>query len=241
LSVLAAGFAALSVGDSGFVYFTATGKDQTGNLIDAGWVVGFLLLAFAAALPAPEYEPRQAEVTSRAALSLPYLPAFPALVLASYRVRGSHHDNVSLLAGAFIVLVLLVRQMLILDENRHLTLAVRHQAFHDQLTGLANRALFQDRLSHSLDLHQLPPVTRCCASWRTGCVARRAPATPWPGSAPFSASFGRRRRAAPAGRRGDVYRQAPGQEPGGALPAAPDCQCAPCHARGRSCRSPLTA
>ena len=67
LTVLAAGFAALSVGDSGFAYLTATGKYQTGNLIDAGWVAGFLLLAFAAALPEPEYEPRGSEVTTRAA------------------------------------------------------------------------------------------------------------------------------------------------------------------------------
>ena len=161
LGVLATGFAALSIGDSGFAYLTAVGKYHTGNLIDAGWVVGFLLIAVSALLPESNHEPRDAGVVSRAALLLPYLPAAPALMVATYRIRGSHHDTPSVLAAAFIVGVLLVRQMLILDENRRLTAAVRHQAFHDQLTGLANRGLFHDRLTHALHLSRrtLQPLT----------------------------------------------------------------------------------
>ncbi len=36
------------------------------------------------------------------------------------------------------------------DENRVLEAQLVHQAFHDSLTGLANRALFRDRVEHSL-------------------------------------------------------------------------------------------
>jgi diguanylate cyclase (GGDEF)-like protein len=154
LTLLTIGFAGLSVADSGFAYLTATGRYQTGNLVDAGWLAGFLLVGFAAALPESDYEPRRSEITSRMALLLPYVPATIALGIATYRLRTTHRDDVSLVAAALIVLILLVRQMLILDENRRLTMAVRHQAFHDQLTGLANRALFQDRLTHALDLHR---------------------------------------------------------------------------------------
>jgi diguanylate cyclase (GGDEF)-like protein len=46
------------------------------------------------------------------------------------------------------------RQLLILADNRSLVRTVEHQAFHDPLTGLANRALFADRLQHAAELHR---------------------------------------------------------------------------------------
>jgi diguanylate cyclase (GGDEF)-like protein len=45
----------------------------------------------------------------------------------------------------YVITVRDVGQRLALEEQIH------HQAFHDSLTGLANRALFEDRLSHALE------------------------------------------------------------------------------------------
>jgi diguanylate cyclase (GGDEF)-like protein/PAS domain S-box-containing protein len=47
------------------------------------------------------------------------------------------------------------------SERRRLEEQLTHQAFHDPLTGLANRALFRDRVSHALALAQrrVTPVT----------------------------------------------------------------------------------
>ncbi|MDP9325931.1 MAG: diguanylate cyclase, partial [Candidatus Dormibacteraeota bacterium] len=49
-------------------------------------------------------------------------------------------------AGRIAVLVL----ALDITERKRLDEALRHQAFHDSLTGLANRALFRDRIEHAL-------------------------------------------------------------------------------------------
>jgi diguanylate cyclase (GGDEF)-like protein len=48
------------------------------------------------------------------------------------------------------------------DENRVLEARLVHQAFHDSLTGLANRALFRDRVEHAL--------TRCSRGGRVAML-----------------------------------------------------------------------
>ena len=87
----------------------------------------------------------------------------------------------------------------------------RHQALHDSLTGLPNRALFQDRTAHALeaaqrsggqvavmlvDLNRFKDVNDTLGHhygdlllWQVAkrfSAATRAPATPWPGSAATS-------------------------------------------------------
>ena len=61
-----------------------------------------------------------------------------------------------------------------ITSRRKLEDELRHQAFHDSLTGLANRALFMDRLEHALSLSQRAAPTRwpCCSS--TSTTSRRS-------------------------------------------------------------------
>jgi diguanylate cyclase (GGDEF)-like protein len=70
-------------------------------------------------------------------------------------------DPVVLIAGAAVLVALVARQALTLFENQRLTEDLRraaatlqHHAYHDTLTGLANRALLTDRLEHALTQRQ---------------------------------------------------------------------------------------
>jgi len=58
-------------------------------------------------------------------------------------VRGTHVTDAGELEGV----VLNIRDI---TERKSLEKELRHQALHDSLTGLANRALFSDRLEHAL-------------------------------------------------------------------------------------------
>jgi diguanylate cyclase (GGDEF)-like protein len=157
LSWVASGLVGLAVADSGFAYLTTVGRYATGNLIDAGWVGGFLVLGLAAVFDPRTTEVRQTglDATPRSALLLPYLPATLALIDALWQLRAARHtDGPILVACAVVIAMLVVRQVIVLLDNRVLVAKVTHQAFHDELTGLANRALFNDRLAHALDLHR---------------------------------------------------------------------------------------
>lgn len=155
LLFLAAGVAGFACADSGFAYLSATGGYATGSLIDVAWVAGFLLLAFGTALDDPGV-PRvdHRAGAAQGALLLPYLPAAGAVVADLMELRHDPHDVVAVVTAALIVALLLWRHSLVLLDNRALITRIEHQARHDSLTGLANRAVFEERLEHALALHQ---------------------------------------------------------------------------------------
>jgi diguanylate cyclase (GGDEF)-like protein len=194
LALLAAGLGGLAVADSVFVYLTTTGAYATGNLISAGWVGGFLLIAAAAHTASvddrhaahadqdrdrsrvpdgdgagPSLPAALARTTPTApmsgsswlSLALPYVPLLAAgAVLAAPLLEGRALPVPEVALGLTLVVIVLARQFVVLRENHALVAALRqreaelaHQAFHDPLTGLANRALFLDRVEQLVAWH----------------------------------------------------------------------------------------
>ncbi|HLU59924.1 MAG TPA: EAL domain-containing protein [Pseudonocardia sp.] len=153
----------VAAADAGFAYQVAMGTYAAGSLVDWGWRIGFCLIGIAATLVrgdrAAQADPAPAAAESARASALPYVPlAAAAVLLAVEAVSGAGLDAVEVSGIAALVLLVLARQYLTVRENQELTRAIQqrevelhHLAFHDPLTGLANRALFLDRLEHALD------------------------------------------------------------------------------------------
>jgi diguanylate cyclase len=166
LGLLAGGLALQALSDSAYTYFSATGNYQTGNLLDIGYIAAYVLMIEAALRDRPGEVRDEDGGTSWSMTLLPYLPAAIAVGIACWQLRPDR-ANPTVVVGAGLILVLLARQLMTLVDNRHLVQRVlesqeqlRHQAFHDSLTALANRALFMDRVTHAVELHRrsLRPV-----------------------------------------------------------------------------------
>jgi len=168
LLLVASGVACLSVADSAYVYLVAIGSYSSGDLVTSGWVFGFLFIAAGATMPTrgtstgaePSFvrEGLAAQTTSRLRMLLPYIPLLAAGATICFRLAtASVTPLFDLSLGVVLVTLVLSRQFLAMSENFTLmgVLEVtrdqlQHQALHDPLTGLANRALFADRFDHAL-------------------------------------------------------------------------------------------
>ena len=173
LALIASALLLEAVADTSFAWFTAQGQYATGNLIDVIFLAGFLLIGLAAMRPPvpDEIDDRDELAPTRFAL-LPYAPLLLSLPFAVVlHQRGRPIDPFLFYTSLTAIVAVLARQLLSLNVNaalgrqlrdtvatlRHREIELNHQAFHDPLTGLANRALFADRIAHALASTRRPP------------------------------------------------------------------------------------
>lgn len=162
LQLVAMGVLALGVSDSAFTYLQVAGL-YGGGLVDLGWICGFALISLAGTCrPGAAQDPTTTHALAggRASHSpvLPYLPGVLTLVVVGVgALSGRSLRPAEELAACLVVIALIGRQFMTLRDNARLTSELlrreeqlRHQAFHDPLTQLANSALFRDRLDHAL-------------------------------------------------------------------------------------------
>lgn len=165
LVLLGLGLVALSISDSLFTWLVSIGADQINPLFDVGFVVGPVLITLAALAPPPRSGAEglgRSPIPALAHLLIPYVPLLAVgLVVVIKTAAGATSDPLQTYLGILVVGLVVLRQLVTLRANillfrqvgetqRQLT----HQAFHDPLTGLANRSLFSDRLARAVAAHQ---------------------------------------------------------------------------------------
>lgn len=156
LSLLVSGMVLMAVADGVFVYTNAHNNFTAVTYGSVAWALGLLLIALAALAPeqaARGHADGNQEI-SPLAMWLPYIPLVLAMVVALVRLATIPGLRPAMIASVLLILMVLLRQFIVVAENRRLLAAAAAQAMTDPLTGLANRALFQDRLAHAVALHQ---------------------------------------------------------------------------------------
>ena len=150
--LLILGLLGMAAADTLFAVGAADGTYTSGALSDSGWVVAFGAFALAGSASARRPMSLQAPgVVRRWQLILPYVPFSAAAAISLAQIlRGDRIDSVQAIGLCTGLTLILARQLLTLIRNSTLTEQLRHQALHDPLTGLANRALFTDRLEEVL-------------------------------------------------------------------------------------------
>jgi diguanylate cyclase (GGDEF)-like protein len=129
----------------------------------AGYLLGPGLIALAAVSPVPAAEPPSpTPQRDWLHLLLPYVPVTATgLVIAISTGAGNRLTPFEAYLGWLGLGLVVARQMFTIVDNTVLLDRVgegqrrlHHQAYHDSLTGLANRAQFRERLVLALDTHR---------------------------------------------------------------------------------------
>ena len=126
LSMIATAVFALLLADLGFAYKHPSGTYGTGAMLDAGWVIGWLLGATALKPTVAELRP---PTTSRSRPS-PGSPSYAPLIVAAVtgvfiQITTGEFEPVLVFTGTTIGLLVISRQIVALIENRQLNARLR--------------------------------------------------------------------------------------------------------------------
>jgi signal transduction histidine kinase len=105
MSILGAAFVVIAVSDSFFAYASAAGFYASGAWLDTGWVVGYLLVALAAAVSDPEAAfAASDEPEGEIQMAVPYVVLSAAIVVAGLYLARGGPSSIGLRATALVII-----------------------------------------------------------------------------------------------------------------------------------------
>ncbi len=147
--LMGAGLISLIIADVIYGILAAAETFQTGGFADAFWL-GFYGLIGASALHPSMAERIEARSNPHGTITMPRLAVLFLVVVTVPLINlvwGEPFDKVFINISSMIMFTLvLVRLMGLMTVVQHKEQQARHDAMHDSLTGLANRALFGQRV-----------------------------------------------------------------------------------------------
>jgi diguanylate cyclase (GGDEF)-like protein len=162
--LLTAAVATVLIADSFYAVQALEGTYQDGAPIDVGWLLFYVLLGSATLHPSmrtlSEHAPADREAGQtplRRTLLVMASLMVPLVAVVQSRLRDD--IDIGMIAGGSALMFSLVALRMegmvntlskSLKERQALQKQLEHQALHDPLTGLANRALFADRVERAL-------------------------------------------------------------------------------------------
>ena len=160
VGLLASGLGVIAVADSAFAYLSATNAYVSGTLLDSGWFAGYVLVALGAlrASVKPAAARTHRAGSERWRPLLPYVPTGLALASAAREVLagGALEGYVFWMMGGLFLLggarqvVTQLDNCALLQRLQTNEVELRHRAFHDPLTDLPNRLMFDQRIAVAL-------------------------------------------------------------------------------------------
>jgi diguanylate cyclase len=157
MTLMATGLTLIAASGSAYVYLFARHIFLWDSPLSLGWPAGLLLVGLAALTSPsdpPETSPeRSALLSVPAPMWLPYIPLAIAGGLQLVELRSVLKSDPACAVVPLLVIAVLLRQFLVMAQNRRLLHNVSYGALRDPLTQLANRVLFHDRLEHAIQLY----------------------------------------------------------------------------------------